>query len=68
MVKKLNNILLGLFAVVLVIGIAVIIKGADNMSTSLRAFILGVLAMAFLSFIIVAWLVSYATKQRREKK
>ena len=68
MVKKLNNVLLGLLLIVLVIGVLVIIKGADNMSVSLRSFILGVLAMAFLSFIVVAWLVSYATKRRREKK
>ena len=68
MVKKLNNILLGLLAVVLVIGVTIIVKGADNMSASLRYFVIGVLAMAFLSFIVVAWLISCVTKKRRERK
>lgn len=68
MIKKLNNILLGLLVMVLVIGIIVMAKGADNMSASLRYFIIGVLMMTFLTFTIVAWLVSYATKRRREKK
>lgn len=68
MIKRLNNILLGLFAVVLMIGIAVIVKGADNMSVPMRAFVLGVLAMTFLTFILVTWLKSQVIKQRREKK
>jgi hypothetical protein len=68
MISKLNNVLLGLFALILVIGIVVIVKGADNMSVPLRAFVLGVLVMVFLSFIVVAWLVSYATKRRKGKK
>lgn len=68
MIKMLNNILLGLLGIILAIGIFVIIKGADNMSTSLRAFIMGVLAMAFLMFIFVSWLISCATKKRREKR
>lgn len=68
MIKKLNNILLGLFAVVLMIGAVVIIKGAENMSVPLRAFILGVLAMAFLTFILITWLKSQVIKRRREKK
>ena len=68
MIKKLNNILLGLFAVVLVIGIAVIIKGADNMSVPCRVFVLGVLAMAFLTFVLITWLKSQVIKRRREKK
>lgn len=53
MVKKLNNILLGLFAVVLVIGVITIVKGAENMSVPFRAFIIGVLAMTFLTFILI---------------
>ena len=68
MIKTLNNILLGLLLVVLVIGIMVITKGADNMSTSLKSFVLGVLAMAFLGFIFVTWLISRVTKKRRERK
>ena len=68
MIKKLNNILLGLFAVVLMIGAVVIIKGAENMSVPLRAFILGVLAMAFLTFILITWLKSQVIKRRRENK
>lgn len=68
MIKTLNNILLGLLAVVLVIGALVIVKGADNMSASLKHFTLGVLAMAFLMFIFVSWLISCATKKRREKR
>lgn len=68
MIKMLNNILLGLLLVVLVIGIMVITKGADNMSASLKSFIMGVLAMTFLSFMIVTWLISCVTKKRRERK
>lgn len=68
MIKMLNNILLGLLLVVLVIGIMVITKGADNMSASLKSFVLGVLAMAFLGFIFVTWLISRVTKKRREKR
>ena len=68
MIKKLNNVLLGLLAVVLVIGIAVIIKGADNMSVPLRAFTLGVLVTVFLTFIIITWLKSQVIRKRREKK
>lgn len=68
MIKMLNNILLGLLLVVLVIGIMVITKGADNMSASLKSFVLGVLAMTFLMFIFVSWLISCATKKRREKR
>ena len=68
MIRTLNNILLGLLAVVLIIGLVVILKGADNMSASLKTFTLGVLAMAFLMFIFVAWLISRATKRRRERK
>lgn len=68
MIRRLNNILLGLLAIVLVIGIFVISKGADNMSTSLKSFIMGVLAMAFLMNILVTWLKSQAIKKKREKK
>lgn len=68
MIRKLNNILLGLLAVVLILGIFVIYKGADNMSTSLKSFIMGVLAMAFLMNIIVTWLKSQVMKKRREKR
>lgn len=68
MIKKLNNILLGLLLVVLVIGALVVVKGADNMSASLKSFIMGVLAMTFLSFIIVTWLISCVTKKERERK
>lgn len=68
MIKTLNNILLGLLLIVLMIGVAIIIKGADNMSTSLKSFVLGVLAMAFLGFIFVTWLISRVTKKRRERK
>lgn len=68
MIRTLNNILLGLLMVVLVIGLVVILKGADNMSASLKSFTLGVLAMAFLSFTFVTWLISRVTKKRRERK
>lgn len=68
MIKTLNNILLGLLAVVLVIGVLVVVKGADNMSASLKSFVLGVLAMAFLMNILVTWLKSQAIKKKREKK
>lgn len=68
MITKLNNILLGLLGIILAIGIFVIIKGADNMSTSLRAFIMGILAMAFLINIVVTWLKSQVMKKRREKR
>lgn len=68
MIKTLNNILLGLLLIVLMIGVAIIIKGADNMSASLKHFTLGVLAMAFLMFIFVSWLISCVTKKRRERK
>ena len=68
MIKTLNNILLGLLLIVLMIGVAIIIKGADNMSTSLKSFVLGVLAMTFLSFMIVTWLISCVIKKRRERK
>lgn len=67
MIKMLNNILLGLLLVVLAIGVMIIIKGADNMSTSLKSFVLGVLAMAFLMFIFVTWLIHVA-KKRRERR
>lgn len=68
MITKLNNILLGLLGIILAIGIFVIIKGADNMSTPLRAFIMGILAMVFLANIIVTWLKSQVIKRRRERK
>lgn len=68
MIRTLNNILLGLLAVVLILGIFVIYKGADNMSTPLRAFIMGILAMAFLVNIVVTWLKSQAIKKKREKR
>jgi hypothetical protein len=68
MIRTLNNILLGLLLIVLMIGVAIIIKGADNMSTSLKSFVLGVLAMAFLGFIFVTWLISRVTKKRRERR
>ena len=68
MITKLNNILLGLLLIVLMIGVAIIIKGDDNMSASLKSFIMGVLAMTFLSFMIVTWLISCVTKKRRERK
>lgn len=68
MIKKLNNVLLGLFALVLVIGVVTIVKGAENMSVPLRSFVLGVLAMTFLVFIIITWLKSQVIRKRREKK
>ena len=68
MVKKLNNILLGLLLVVLVIGLVVIMKGADNMSASVKSFLIGVLAMAFLTFIIITWLISCVMKKNKGKK
>lgn len=68
MIRTLNNILLGLLLIVLMIGVAIIIKGADNMSTSLKSFVLGVLAMAFLGFIFITWLISRVTKKRRERR
>lgn len=68
MIKTLNNILLGLLLIVLMIGVAIIIKGADNMSASLKSFIMGVLAMAFLVNIVVTWLKSQVMKKRRERK
>lgn len=68
MIRTLNNILLGLLAVVLAIGALVVVKGADNMSASLKSFIMGVLAMTFLGFIFVTWLISRVTKKRRERK
>ena len=68
MVKKLNNVLLGLFAAVLMIGIFTIVKGAENMSVPLRAFVLGVLVTVFLTFILITWLKSQVIKRRREKK
>lgn len=66
--KNLNNILLGLLMVVLTVGVIVMVKGADNMSASLKTFLLGVLAMAFLVFVFVAWLISHTTKKRRERR
>lgn len=68
MIRTLNNILLGLLLVVLILGIFVIYKGADNMSASLKSFIMGVLAMTFLINILVTWLKSQAIKKRREKR
>lgn len=68
MIKTLNNILLGLFAMVLVIGAFVITKGADNMSVPMRAFVLGVLVMVFLTFTIITWIKSQVIKRRRERK
>lgn len=68
MIKKLNNVLLGLFAVVLMIGIVVIFKGAENMSVPFRAFLIGVLVTVFLTFILITWLKSQVIKRRREKK
>lgn len=68
MIEKLNNVLLGLFAVVLVIGAFVIVKGADNMSVPVRSFILGVLVMVFLTFTIITWIKSQVIKRRRERK
>lgn len=68
MIKTLNNILLGLFAVVIVIGAFVIVKGADNMSVPVRSFILGVLVMVFLTFTIITWIKSQVIKRRRERK
>lgn len=68
MVRKLNNVLLGLFAVVLALGVFTIIKGADNMSVPFRAFVLGVLVTVFLTFILITWLKSQVIKRRREKK
>lgn len=68
MIRTLNNILLGLLLIVLMIGVAIIIKGADNMSTSLKSFVLGVLAMTFLSFTFVTWLISRVTKNKRRER
>lgn len=68
MIKKLNNVLLGLFAAVLMIGIFTIVKGADNMSVPFRAFLIGVLVTVFLTFILITWLKSQVIRKRREKK
>lgn len=68
MIKMLNNILLGLLAVILAVGVYVIVKGADNMSVPLRSFLMGILAMVFLMNIIITWLKSQAIKKKREKK
>ena len=68
MISKLNNVLLGLFALILVIGIVVIVKGAGNMSAPLRAFLIGVLVMVFLTFALITWLKSQVIRNRREKK
>ena len=58
MIKTLNNILLGLLAVVLIIGIFVIVRGA---------FIIGILAMAFLANIIVTWLFNQVMKREERR-
>lgn len=68
MITKLNNILLGLLAVILAVGVYVIVKGADNMSVPLRSFLMGILAMVFLMTVIVTWLKSQVMKKRREKR
>lgn len=68
MIKTLNNILLGLFAMVLVIGIFVIVKGAENLSVSLRSFLMGILAMVFLMTIIITWMKAQVMRKKREKK
>lgn len=68
MIEKLNNMLLGLLAVILVIGIFVIAKGAENLSVPLRAFLMGILAMVFLMTIIITWVKAQVMKKRREKR
>lgn len=68
MIEKLNNVLLGLLAVILAVGVYVIVKGADNMSVPLRSFLMGILAMVFLMTVIVTWLKSQAMKKRRERR
>jgi hypothetical protein len=68
MIEKLNNVLLGLLAVILAVGVYVIVKGADNMSVPLRSFLMGILAMVFLMTVIVTWLKSQVMKKRREKR
>jgi hypothetical protein len=68
MIEKLNNVLLGLLAVILAVGVYVIVKGADNMSVPLRSFLMGILAMIFLMTVIVTWLKSQVMKKRREKR
>ena len=68
MIRTLNNILLGLLAVILAVGVYVIVKGADNMSVPLRSFLMGILAMVFLMTVIVTWLKSQVMKKRREKR
>lgn len=68
MITKLNNILLGLLGIILAIGIFVIIKGAENLSVSLRSFLMGILAMVFLMTIIITWMKAQVMKKRRERK
>lgn len=68
MIEKLNNMLLAILGVILVIGIFVIVKGAENLSVSLRSFLMGILAMVFLMTIIITWMKAQVIRKKREKK
>lgn len=68
MIEKLNNMLLAILGVILVIGIFVIVKGAENLSVSLRSFLMGILAMVFLMTIIITWMKAQVMRKKREKK
>lgn len=68
MIRTLNNMLLAILGVILVIGIFVIVKGAENLSVPLRSFLMGILAMVFLMTIIITWVKAQVMKKRREKR
>lgn len=68
MIEKLNNMLLAILGVILVIGIFVIAKGAENLSVPLRSFLMGILAMVFLMTIIITWVKAQVIRKKREKK
>lgn len=68
MIEKLNNMLLAILGVILVIGIFVIAKGAENLSVPLRSFLMGILAMVFLMTIIITWVKAQVMRKKREKK
>lgn len=68
MIEKLNNMLLAILGVILVIGIFVIAKGAENLSVPLRSFLMGILAMVFLMTITITWVKAQVMRKKREKK
>lgn len=68
MIEKLNNMLLAILGVILVIGIFVIAKGAENLSVPLRSFLMGIVAMVFLMTIIITWVKAQVMRKKREKK